>query len=167
MYYNRRRKGIRYRAQEPGQKKARNDDSDPFAIPNLLEALNCSRFGSMAEDIKDLLDRRSRASNSFFRMHSIGLDVEKKPIKEETQLKQLETPLALPDVIVLDDDNVADHVVTTRSEVVLIDSDVEETGDQRPFNPYWEPAAEFLMNDKVYFSAFVSCNIFNFLIVIA
>ncbi|KAI8533035.1 hypothetical protein RHMOL_Rhmol11G0264900 [Rhododendron molle] len=165
MYYKRRSKGMRCRPQGPGQKKARTDSSDPFAVPNLLEELNCSRFGSVTDEIKDLLARRSRAINSYFRMHSSDLDVEKKLTKEESQVKQLETPLALPDVILLEDNSVADHAVTGRLEVVHIDSDVEETGDQRrlevvhidsdveekgdqrPFNPYREPAAEFLVDD--------------------
>lgn len=173
MYYKRRSKGMRCRAQGPGQKKARTDHSDPFAVPNLLEELNCSRFGSVTDEIKDLLARRSQAINSYFRMHSADLDVEKKLTKEESQVKQLETPLALPDVILLEDNSVADHAVTGRLEVVHIDSDVEETGDQRrlevvhidsdveekgdqrPFNPYREPAAEFLVDDFLVRSIFL------------
>lgn len=173
MYYKRRSKGMRCRAQGPGQKKARTDNSDPFAVPNLLEELNCRRFGSVTDEIKDLLARRSQAINSYFRMHSTDLDVEKKLTKEESQVKQLETPLALPDVILLEDNSVADHAVTGRLEVVHIDSDVEETGDQRrlevvhidsdveekgdqrPFNPYREPAAEFLVDDFLVRSIFL------------
>ncbi|KAF7146585.1 hypothetical protein RHSIM_Rhsim04G0037100 [Rhododendron simsii] len=165
MYYKRRRKGMRCCAQGPGQKKARTDNSDPFVVPNLLKELNCSRFGTVTDKIKDFLARRSRAINSYFRMYSADLDVEKKLTKEESQVKQLETPLALADVILLEDNSVADHAVTgrlevvhidldveetgdqRRLEVVHIDSDVEEKGDQRPFNPYREPAAEFLMDD--------------------
>lgn len=138
---------MRHHAQESGQKKKRNGYSDPFAVPNLLEELKCSRFGSVTEDIKDLIARRSQATNSYFRMHSADLHVEKL-IKDDSQVKPLEAPLVLPDVIDLEDDGVADHVV-------VIDSDVEETGDQRPFNPYREPAAEFLMSDFLVRSVFL------------
>ncbi|KAL7002671.1 hypothetical protein U1Q18_003828, partial [Sarracenia purpurea var. burkii] len=152
---------------EPTPKKSRTapkviDYSDPSAVSNLLEELDCGKFGSVSKEIKDLLDQGREMLNSIFAIDPSLLNVEKNLVKEASKVNQVVTPVAHQDVIELDDDGVADvpeerlsvvnHIPAERLPVVIIDSDDEDTGYQRSLNPYQEivlskPVGEFLMKD--------------------
>ncbi|KAA8536072.1 hypothetical protein F0562_028550 [Nyssa sinensis] len=72
------------------------------------------------------------------------VDVEKSPSKDDSKVNQ--------DVIILEDDHVANEVPDIRSPVVVLDSDDEEPGHPRHFYPYQKvvlrsSAGEFLVKD--------------------
>ncbi|XP_057500064.1 protein CHROMATIN REMODELING 35-like isoform X1 [Actinidia eriantha] len=128
--------------------------TDPFAVPNLLDELERGKFGSVTNEIKDLLARRAQTLNSYFGTRATILDVEKNGVKEASKVNWSATPLACQDVIELDDDDdgVPNDFPAERLQVIVIDSDNDETGDQRCFNPYQgvvlnNPAGECLDRD--------------------
>ena len=157
-----------YTRDEPEQKKARTDPkvidySDPFAVPNLLEELDGGKFGSATKEIKDLIARRGHMLDSLFAMHPTLVDVEKSLMREASKVKQPAAPSVGHDVIDLDDDGDENDVPAGRLPVVVcqpvtlpvvvIDSDDEETGNQRSFVPPYQqivlskPVGQFLMKD--------------------
>ncbi|PSS21689.1 Protein CHROMATIN REMODELING like [Actinidia chinensis var. chinensis] len=130
--------------------------TDPFAVPNLLDELERGKFGSVTNEIKDLLARRAQTLNSYFGTRATILDVEKNGVKEASKVNWSTTSLACQDVIELDDDDDDDGVPNDfpaeRLQVIVIDLDNDETGDQRCFNPYQgvvlnNPAGECLARD--------------------
>ncbi|XP_057494748.1 protein CHROMATIN REMODELING 35-like isoform X2 [Actinidia eriantha] len=123
-------------------------------VPNLLEELKCGKFGSMTSEIKDLLARRAQTPNSYFGTRATFLDMEKNRVKEASTMNWPASPWTCQVVIELDDDDdvVPNDVPTERLQVIVINLDNEETGDQRCFNPYQDvvlnkPAGEFLDRD--------------------
>ncbi|XP_057496871.1 protein CHROMATIN REMODELING 35-like isoform X2 [Actinidia eriantha] len=162
---------------EPEHKKARTaqkviDYSDPFAVPNLLEELDGGKFGSVTKEIKDLIARRGHMLDSLFAMHPTLVDVEKSLMTEASKVKQPAAPSVGHDVIDLDDDGDENDVpagrlpvvvcqpvtlpvvvVPPERPIVVIDSDDEETGNQRSFVPPYQqivlskPVGQFLMKD--------------------
>ncbi|PSS26031.1 Protein CHROMATIN REMODELING like [Actinidia chinensis var. chinensis] len=157
-----------YLRDEPEHKKARTapkviDYSDPFAVPNLLEELDGGKFGSATKEIKDLIARRGHMLDSLFAMHPTLVDVEKSLMREASKVKQPAAPSVGHDVIDLDDDGDENDVPAGRLPVVVcqpvtlpvvvIDSDDEETGNQRSFVPPYQqivlskPVGQFLMKD--------------------
>ena len=146
--------------------------TDPFAVPNLLEELKCGKFGSMTSEIKDLA-RRAQMLNSYFGTRATLLDVEKNRVKEASKVNWSASPWTCQVVIELDDDDdddvVPNDVPAERLQVIVINLDNEETGDQRCFNPYQDvvqnkPAGEFLVRffflNKPLFCRKVLCGIF-------
>ncbi|KAA8546009.1 hypothetical protein F0562_020540 [Nyssa sinensis] len=147
-----------YIRDESEQKKPRTaskvvDYSDPFAVPDLLEGLDSGKFGSVTKEIEELLDRRMQTLKTYYAMHPTlpytCLNVEKSASKEASKVNCLATH---QDVIVLEDDHAVNDVPAVRLPVVVLDSDDEETGDQRSFYPYQEvvlgrPAGKFLLKD--------------------
>ena len=103
--------------------------------------------------------------DSLFAMHPKLVDVEKRLMREASKVKQPATPSVGHDVIELDDDGdendvpggrlpvVVQPVNLPERPVVVIDSDDEETGNQRSFVPPYQqivlskPVGEFLMKD--------------------
>lgn len=160
-----------YTSDEREQKKPRTslqiiDYSNPFAVRNLLEDLDCGKYGSVTKEINDLLARKRQMLNPYFAMHPTLVDLEVNLVKEVAKVNQhLATPLACRDVIELDDDDTDDvsaerlavvvhrsPVVAQNSQVVVLDSDDEDTEDRKPFNSYQQiilpkPPGEFLMKD--------------------
>lgn len=156
---------------EREQKKARTGPqvigySDPLVVHNLLEELGSGKFESLTKQIKDFLARKRQVLNPHFAMDPIITDVEMNLEKEASKANQLATPLAHQDVFDLDNSNDANDVsaeilpiVVHKLQVVgqglpvgVLNSDKEETGDKRPFNPYPEivlpkPTGEFVMKD--------------------
>ncbi|CAL5377130.1 unnamed protein product [Camellia sinensis] len=142
---------------EPRLKKAKTsskviDYSDPFAVPNLLESLDSGKYGSVTKEIKDLIDRRRQTLNTYFGLDPTLMDVEVNLARGASKENLPATPSAQKDVIDLVDDDVANDVPVERLPIVVIDSDDEETGDQKSLYPYREivlpkPAGEFLMKD--------------------
>lgn len=104
--------------------------------------------------------------NPYFAMHPTLVDLEMNLVKEAAKVNQQPaTPLARKDVIELDDDDTNDgpeerlavvvhrsQVVAQNPQVVVLDSDDEDTGDHRPFSKFQQivlpkPPGEFLMKD--------------------
>ncbi|XAR59584.1 DNA helicase [Bertholletia excelsa] len=141
---------------EPKRKKARTDAqvvdySDPFAVPNLLDELDTGKFGSVTEEIKDLIDRKTRLLHAYYARCPKLVDTEHNMLKEASKLHQPATPPTdLSNVIELDDDSVVvNDAPTERSPIVVIDSDDEQSGepksiipyqgiDQKSYNPYYD-----------------------------
>ncbi|OIT07111.1 PREDICTED: protein CHROMATIN REMODELING 35-like [Nicotiana attenuata] len=111
--------------------------SDPFAIPDLLEALDSGKFGSVTREIEDLIKRRMKLVNSCFASdHSLPnkvLELERNFEKGEFKGNQ-----PAPDVIDLEDEQEAKGVASaamvpstcfgpSAGPVVIIDSDDEDT----------------------------------------
>lgn len=106
--------------------------SDPFAIPELLEALDSGKFGSVTREIEDLIKRRMKLVNSCFASdHSLPnkvLELERNFEKGEFKGNQ-----PAPDVIDLEDEQEAKGVAPSTcfgpsaGLLVIIDSDDEDT----------------------------------------
>lgn len=111
--------------------------SDPFAIPELLEALDSGKFGSVTREIEDLIKRRMKLVNSCFASdHSLPnkvLELERNFEKGELKGNQL-----APDVIDLEDEQEAKGIASAAmvpstcfgpsvGPVVIIDSDDEDS----------------------------------------
>lgn len=146
------------------------DYSDPFAIPNLLESIDCGKYGSVTKDIKALIARKMQTLNPYFAKYpalsNTFLEAEKNQSKEASK-----EATRLPDnhVIDLEDDCTVNdakaislqHVNDAKAlshPVVVIDSDEEDNGCQNHFVPFQEvvlpkPAGQFLMKDFLDFRA--------------
>uniref|UniRef100_A0A5B7AIW7 Putative SNF2 domain-containing protein CLASSY 2-like n=1 Tax=Davidia involucrata TaxID=16924 RepID=A0A5B7AIW7_DAVIN len=141
-----------YVPDESEQKKPRTaskvvDFSDPFAVPHLLEGLDCGKFGSVTKEIEELLARRMQTVKPYFAMHPT---LPYMCLSKEAS--EVNRPATHQDVIVLEDDHVVNDVSAVGFPVVVLDSDDEETGDQRSFYPYQEvvlgrPAGKFLVKN--------------------
>lgn len=127
------------------------DYSDPFAIPDLLEGLDAGKFGSVTKEIEALCARRMQLLHAYYVMHpslsSMSAGLEK--IRGRKGLKLVNrqaSRLAHKDVIDLEDDNTHDDapmataVADAALPVVIIDSDDEESGDQKVSHPPQETA---------------------------
>ncbi|XP_038694237.1 protein CHROMATIN REMODELING 35-like isoform X2 [Tripterygium wilfordii] len=113
------------------------DYSDPFAVPNLIEALDRGRYGSVTKDIQELLARNLEVVGPLFSLYPELLNelgnVDGRDSKENSDY-QKET------FIDLEDDSVTSSVPAAAAPVVIIDSDDEEIRDWRPSAaPYLEP----------------------------
>ncbi|KAM3695383.1 hypothetical protein ACJW31_07G127400 [Castanea mollissima] len=146
------------------------DYSDPFAIPDLLESIDCGKYGSVTKDIKALIARKMQTLNPYFAKYpalsDTFLEAEKNQSKEASK-----EATRLPDnhVIDLEDDCTVNdakaislqHVNDAKAlshPVVVIDSDEEDNGCQNHFVPFPEvvlpkPAGQFLMKDFLDFRA--------------
>ncbi|KAI7988806.1 Peptidyl-prolyl cis-trans isomerase FKBP62 [Camellia lanceoleosa] len=148
---------------EPKLKKAKTcskviDYSDPFAVPNLLESLDSGKYGSVTKEIKDLIDRRRQTLNTYFGLDPMLMDVEVNLARGASKENLPATPSAQKDIIDLVDDDVANDVPIERLPIVVIDSDDEETGDQKSLYPYREivlPKPPGVSNEG--FSDILSC----------
>ncbi|KAI7979652.1 Protein CHROMATIN REMODELING 35 [Camellia lanceoleosa] len=145
---------------EPKLKKAKTflkviDYSDPFAVPNLLESLDSVYYRER---------KRTRSPGEEKLNRNVARDEPKlKKAKTSSKVIDYSDPFAVPnllesldsaipsaqkDVTDLVDDDVANDVPVERLPIVVIDSDDEETGDQKSLYPYREivlpkPAGEF------------------------
>ncbi|CAK9134068.1 unnamed protein product [Ilex paraguariensis] len=139
------------------------DHSDPFGIPDLLEELDCGKYGSVTKEIQELLARRTQMLKPYYIMHPTllyrHLVVGKNSNEEVSKANGLSIP-STHNIIDLEDEH-ATNVVPQGAEparvvgpVVILDSDDEDPGNGRPFHPYQEvvlnnPAGKFLIKDLV------------------
>ncbi|KAK4562631.1 hypothetical protein RGQ29_005223 [Quercus rubra] len=146
------------------------DYSDPFAIPNLLESIDCGKYGSVTKDIKALIARKMQTLNPYFAKYPALSDTFLESEKNQSK-EALKEATRLPDnhVIDLEDDCTVNdakaislqHVNDAKAlshPVVVIDSDEEDNGCQNHFVPFQEvvlpkPAGQFLMKDFLDFRA--------------
>ncbi|XAR72788.1 DNA helicase [Bertholletia excelsa] len=110
----------------PKAKKASlSDCSDPFSAPDLLEVLNSGKFGSVSNDIKDLLARRRLILDSYSVVHPrLSRNSEGKEI---LKAKQAYVPLANENVIKLDKAPSGKDDLAKSFPIIILDSDDEET----------------------------------------
>lgn len=129
------------------------DYGDPFAIPDLLERIDCGKYGSVTKDIEALIARKMQTLNPYFAMYpalsDTFLDAEKNQSKEASKEA---TRLPNNNVIDLEDDSAVNDVKALSRPVVVIDSDEEDNGCQNHFVPFQEvvlpkPAGQFLMKE--------------------
>ncbi|GAV72113.1 SNF2_N domain-containing protein/Helicase_C domain-containing protein [Cephalotus follicularis] len=167
--------------QEKRSKSSSNviDYSDPFATYDMLERLDSGKYGSVTKDIEALVARKMQMLNPYIKNYPTlankFVDVETTPSREVSRLANQQAT-AHHNVIILDDDNLQNdvpaatlhpsHILATTIRpspvlattcrpppVVVLDSDDEESGDQRLNYPFQEVvlpkplAGHFLMSD--------------------
>ena len=129
------------------------DYRDPFAIPNMLERLDCGKYGSVTKEMEDLIAQNMQMLNPYFAKYPMLFntfsEVENNQSKE---VSKEATRLLDNNVIDLEDDRVADNALAVSQPVVVIDSDEEDNGNRSHFVPFQEvvlprPAGQFLMKD--------------------
>lgn len=90
------------------------DFSDPFSVSNLLEGLNCGRYGSVTKQIEELCARKLQALNPLLTRF---------PTLTDKLLKSVDNYINLEDDCIVDE---------TAPAVVIIDSDEEDKEDLKP-----------------------------------
>jgi len=110
------------------------DYSNPFAVSNMLEALDSGKFGSVSKELEEIADMRmDLVKRSIWLYPSLAYTV----FEAE---KTMDNQQVVEGVINLDDDDDDDTdvekkalcVVPSSSEIVLLDSDDEDNERQRP-----------------------------------
>ncbi|XP_024016508.1 protein CHROMATIN REMODELING 35 isoform X2 [Eutrema salsugineum] len=117
------------------------DYSQPFAISNILKALENGKFGSVTKDLQEIADLRMGMVKQCISKFPSLANVEFGADKNQTmELVSLENPQVVEGVIDLDDDdtdasNKAICVVPS-TEIVVLDSDDEDNESQKPTYPF-------------------------------
>lgn len=114
------------------------DFSDPFAIQDMLNQLDCGKFGSVTEDIEALLAPKMQTLYPYFEKYPTLInqyfDLEKNKANEASKLaNQQTTQSAVGNVIDLEDDCVTNDAPATSLAIITIDSDEEDREDPRPY----------------------------------
>lgn len=131
----------------PRQNKMKNsaktiDYSDPFAINNLIDDLDCGQFGSVTKEIEALVSRKLQVLSPYIAKYptlsSMLFDLGRsRECTMNNQASQL-----VHNLIDLEDDSVTDdrsnNVEKSRLPIVIIDSDEEESKEQRVIHPFQE-----------------------------
>ncbi|XP_057966165.1 protein CHROMATIN REMODELING 35-like isoform X2 [Malania oleifera] len=140
---------------EPEQKKQKTaskviDYSDPLAISKMLDGLDTGKYGSVTKEVEALCARKMQMLSPVFAMDPMlphrHLD------KEKNQYKEAPNVANHQNVIDLEDGRVANDAKALALPVVIIDSDDDDCGDQRPSSLYQEivlktSASELLLKD--------------------
>ena len=113
------------------------DFSDPFAIQDLLDQLDCGKFGSVTKDIEALFAPKMQTLYPYFGKYPTLInkyfDMDKNKANEASRLEsQQATQLARDNVIDLEDDCVTNDAPTKSFAIITIDSDEEDREDRRP-----------------------------------
>lgn len=129
------------------------DYRNPSAYPNLLERLDSGKYGSVTNEVEDLIKQNMQMLNLYFTKFPLLLHAffngvnnqSKEASKEDFQLFD-------NNVIDLEDDHVADNVQTASKPILVIESDEEDNGNQSHLSHYEgialpKPARKFLMKD--------------------
>lgn len=131
----------------PRQNRVKNsatitDYSDPFAIKNLIDGLDCGQFGSVTKEIEGLVSRKMQVLSPYIvkypTLSSMLFDLGRsKECTEAMKASQL-----VNNLIDLDDDSDSDvrtnNVEKSRLPIVIIDSDEEDNKVQRRIHPFQE-----------------------------
>ncbi|XP_023513053.1 protein CHROMATIN REMODELING 35-like [Cucurbita pepo subsp. pepo] len=134
----------------PRQNKMKNsakivDYSDPFAINNLIDGLNCGQFGSVTKEIEALVSHKMQILSPYIAKYptlsSTLFDLGRR--NECTEATNHQASPLVHNLIDLEDDSALDdvcsnHVEKSRLPIVIIDSDEEESKDQRVIHPFQE-----------------------------
>ncbi|XP_028965394.1 protein CHROMATIN REMODELING 35 [Malus domestica] len=110
------------------------DYTDPFAIRNLLERLDCGEYGSVTKEIEAVLAKKTQTMVPYFAKYpalaNAFLEEDKRQSKKAPKS---ENPLASDKVIDLEDDCVENNAPASLRPVVIIDSDEEQSEDPRSY----------------------------------
>ncbi|KAL4013239.1 hypothetical protein IC575_025401 [Cucumis melo] len=133
----------------PRQNKMNNsakviDYSDPFAINNLIEGLDCGQFGSVTKEIEALVSRKMQVLSPYIvkypTLSSMLFDLGRSRECEEAMNNQASQ--LVHNLIDLEDDSAIDvcsnNVEKSRLPIVIIDSDEEDSKEQRVIHPFQE-----------------------------
>ncbi|KAL6218503.1 hypothetical protein ACLB2K_011713 [Fragaria x ananassa] len=131
---------------KPSSTSAVVDYTDPLAIPNLLEGLDDGgKYGSVEKDMKALAAQINEVLNPLFAKFPT---LSNSYFKEKRRQSKLAPELALAiqrapslaenNVIDLEDDSVDRNAPAASTAIVIIDSDEEQTEDQRPSYSFQE-----------------------------
>uniref|UniRef100_A0A9I9DSW6 Protein CHROMATIN REMODELING 35-like n=2 Tax=Cucumis melo TaxID=3656 RepID=A0A9I9DSW6_CUCME len=133
----------------PRQNKMNNsakviDYSDPFAINNLIEGLDCGQFGSVTKEIEALVSRKMQVLSPYIAKYptlsSMLFDLGRSRECEEAMNNQASQ--LVHNLIDLEDDSAIDvcsnNVEKSRLPIVIIDSDEEDSKEQRVIHPFQE-----------------------------
>ncbi|EOA32862.1 hypothetical protein CARUB_v10016175mg [Capsella rubella] len=116
------------------------DFSQPFAVSNMLEALDGGRFGSVTKELQEIADMRMGLVKQCIWLYpSLAATVFGGENCQTVDLMELENQQVVEGVINLDDDDGDDTDVSKKalcvvpsSEIVILDSDDEDGESQRP-----------------------------------
>lgn len=120
------------------------DYTDPLAIQNLLEEFDdCSKYGSVAKDMKSFTAQIHQVLNPLLARYPTLSKLYFKEGKRQSQpARQLaiqQAPsLAQNNIIDLEDDCVDSNAPAAPFPIVIIDSDEEQSEDQRPSYSFQE-----------------------------
>lgn len=118
------------------------DYSDPFAIPDLLERIDCGKYGSVTKDIEAILARKRQTLRPYFEKYpalsNLSLEEKRQSKRAPKSANQQASPLAQNNVIDLEDDSVENNAPAALLPVVIIDSDEEQSEHPRPPYPFKE-----------------------------
>ncbi|KAA0045612.1 protein CHROMATIN REMODELING 35-like [Cucumis melo var. makuwa] len=120
------------------------DYSDPFAINNLIEGLDCGQFGSVTKEIEALVSRKMQVLSPYIAKYptlsSMLFDLGRSRECEEAMNNQASQ--LVHNLIDLEDDSAIDvcsnNVEKSRLPIVIIDSDEEDSKEQRVIHPFQE-----------------------------
>ncbi|KAG6605058.1 Protein CHROMATIN REMODELING 35, partial [Cucurbita argyrosperma subsp. sororia] len=150
----------------PRQNKMKNsakviDYSDPFAINNLIDSLDCGQFGSVTKEIEVLVSCKMQILSPYIAKYPtlssmlFGLGRSKECTEA---MDHQASQLVHNNLIDLEDDSAIDvrdnDVEKSRLPIVIIDSDEEESYVPRRIHPFQEvvlprPPGQSLFKDKV------------------
>lgn len=114
------------------------DYSQPFAISNMLEALDGGKYGSVTKELQAIAEMRMDLVKKCIWLYPSLANTEFGGDESQTiELMELENQQAVEGVINLDDDDDTDVskkalCVVPSSEIVILDSDDEDNESQRP-----------------------------------
>lgn len=120
------------------------DYTDPLAIQNLLEEFDdCSKYGSVAKDMKSFTAQIHQVLNPLLARYptlsKLYFKEGKRQSQPAPQLAIQQAPsLAQNNIIDLEDDCVDSNAPAAPLPIVIIDSDEEQSEDQRPSYSFQE-----------------------------
>ncbi|XP_022146198.1 protein CHROMATIN REMODELING 35-like [Momordica charantia] len=120
------------------------DYSDPFAINTLIDGLDCGQFGSVTKEIEALASHKMEVLSPYIAKYptlsSMLFDLGRS--KECTEVMNHQDSQLVHNLIDLEDDSAIDvrsnNVEKSRLPIVIIDSDEEESKDQKRIHPFQE-----------------------------
>ncbi|GAB4837875.1 hypothetical protein Ancab_027401 [Ancistrocladus abbreviatus] len=128
------------------------DYGDPFAISALLEGISSSKYGSVTKDVEALVARKTQLINSLYVLHP--------KLTQPDTINSLGTEVSdLSNRNLIDLEGVTTvNISSSVAPVVIIDSDEEDAGEQRPPYPFQsillqKQAEELLMQKSVVYNS--------------
>ncbi|CAH2051625.1 unnamed protein product, partial [Thlaspi arvense] len=121
------------------------DYSQPFAVSNMLQALDGGKFGSVTKELEEIADMRLElVKHCISRYPSLANMEFGEGKRQRMEPVSLENPQVVEGVIELDDDDDDDDTAASKkalcvvpsNEIVILDSDDEDCESQRPSYPF-------------------------------
>lgn len=119
------------------------DYNNPFAISDVLDRLECGKFGSVTKDMDSLVAQRMQILGPCFAKFPILVNEWSKMVRNlNKEIPKMEneqvTGLTHQNVIDLEGGHAENDVFAARYPVVIIDSDEEEDTDYKSIVPFHE-----------------------------